>query len=273
MYIIILVLIGLISAIVGALVGLGGGVFIVPLLVLFGTELSWLDGITPQIAVGTSSAVLIFIGLSAMLGYGRKSQVDFKNGRTFLIGIIPGALLGSYINRFFTIDSFYLYFGLFLIFISLVLIFRSKIRPFKIFQNEKYMQTYKDIDGTVYRYGFSPIVGISLTFIVGFFTGLFGIGGGALMTPIMLILLRMPPKIVVGTSMMMVFFGGLASGFGHLLQGNVHFYYLLFLVPAAFIGARIGVVINQRISSQGTVIALRVVLMVLGLYMMLQTFF
>lgn len=273
MYIIILILIGLISAIVGSLVGLGGGVFIVPLLVLFGTELSWLDGITPQIAVGTSSAVLIFIGLSAMLGYGRSSQVDFKNGRTFLIGIIPGALLGSYVNRFFTVEAFYLYFGLFLIFISLVLIFRSKIKPFKIFQSEKHMQTHIDSDGTVYKYGFSPIVGIALTFVVGFFTGLFGIGGGALMTPIMLILLVMPPKITVGTSMMMVFFGGIASGFGHLVQGNIHFYYLLFLVPAAFIGAKIGVFINQKISSQSTVMALRIVLMGLGLYMMMQTIF
>lgn len=273
MYILILILIGLVSSIIGALVGLGGGVFIVPLLVFFGMEMEWIEGITPQIAVGTSSAVLIFIGLSAMLGYGRKSQVDYKNGRMFLVGIIPGALVGSYVNRFFTIDDFYLYFGLFLIFVSLTLIFRSRIKPFKIFQNEKYMQHFTDVDGTEYTYGFSPLVAILLTFVVGFCTGLFGIGGGALMTPIMFILLMMPPKIVVGTSMMIVFFAGLASAFGHMLQGNVHYYYLLFLVPAAFIGARIGVNINQIISSQGTVVALRIVLMGLGLYMMLQTFF
>lgn len=273
MYIIILILIGLLASMIGALVGLGGGVFIVPLLVFFGTELQWVDGITPQIAVGTSSAVLIFIGLSAMLGYGKKSQVDYKNGRVFLIGIIPGALVGSYVNRFFTIDGFYLYFGLFLIFISLLLIIRSRIKPFKIFQNEKYMQRFTDADGTEYQYGFSPLVAIVLTFVVGFSTGLFGIGGGALMTPIMLILLRMPPKVTVGTSMMIVFFAGLASAFGHMLQGNIHYYYLLFLVPAAFIGARLGVNINQVISSQGTVIVLRLVLMGLGLYMVLQTFF
>lgn len=273
MYILILILIGLAASIVGALVGLGGGVFIVPLLVFFGTELDLIDGITPQIAVGTSSAVLVFIGLSAMIGYGKKSQVDYKNGRMFLIGIIPGALLGSYVNRFFTIEGFYLYFGLFLIFISLVLIFRSRIKPFKIFQNENYLQKYTDIDGTEYQYGFSPVIAVMLTFVVGFCTGLFGIGGGALMTPIMLILLMMPPKVTVGTSMMIVFFAGLASGFGHLLQGNVHYFYLLFLAPAAFIGARLGVGINQRISSQGTLIALRIVLMGLGIYMMMRTFF
>lgn len=272
MHIIILIIIGLVSATIGALVGLGGGVFIVPLLVFFGNELEWLDYISPQVAVGTSSAVLIFIGLSAMLSYNKSNQVDKKNGKMFLIGIVPGALVGSYVNRFFTIESFYLYFGLFLIFISIILIYRNRIRPLRIFQNENYFQSYVDRDGTTYQYGFSPFVAIVSAFVVGFFTGLFGIGGGALMTPIMLLLFRMPPGIVVGTSMMLVLFGGLSSATGHLIQGNINFYYALFLIPAAFFGAKLGVKINQSLSSDGVVMFLRITLMLLGIYMMLQTF-
>lgn len=94
----ILILIGLFAAAVGSLVGIGGGVIIVPLLVFFGIDNDIISNVTPQSAVGTSSVVLIFIGLTAMMSYGRSNQLDRKNGMLFLFGIIPGALAGSYLS-------------------------------------------------------------------------------------------------------------------------------------------------------------------------------
>ena len=71
--------------------------------------------------------------------------------------------------------------------------------------------------------------------------------------------------------MMMVFFSGVSSAFGHVLQNNVVYMYILMLVPAAVIGATIGVKINQRFSSDGLVVLLRTVLFILGAYLILQT--
>ncbi|MCG1010109.1 sulfite exporter TauE/SafE family protein [Salinicoccus sp. ID82-1] len=268
---IILILIGLFASALGALVGIGGGVIIVPLLIFFGINAGILERITPQSAVGTSSLVLIVIGLSAMISYGRSNQVDMKNGLRFLIGIMPGAFVGSYASQFFTIDSFNLYFGIFLIFLSTLLIIRDRIKPISIFQNERYMEPHVDNMGDVHHYGFPAWIAILSTFIVGFFTGLFGIGGGALMTPLMLLVFRMPASIAIGTSMMMVFFSGTAAAVGHVLQGNVDFWYALFIVPAAFFGAKIGVSINRRFNSDTMVVVLRTVLLLLGVYMILQT--
>ena len=93
--IILLVLIGLFSAILGSLVGIGGGIIIVPTLVL-GVTHDVLHGITPQIAIGTSSVILIVTGLSSSLGYLKTKQVDIKNGSIFLFGLLPGSLLGSF---------------------------------------------------------------------------------------------------------------------------------------------------------------------------------
>src|SRR5699024_11306398 len=87
----ILILSGLRAAALGALIGIGGGVIIVPLLIFFGIDMGVLDRITPQTAVGTSSLVLIVIGFSAMMSYGRSNQLDRKNGTLFLIGIMPVA--------------------------------------------------------------------------------------------------------------------------------------------------------------------------------------
>lgn len=141
----------------------------------------------------------------------------------------------------------------------------------KVFQNPKYLKPHRDNQGNVYHYGFPPYLAIVITFIVGFITGLFGIGGGVLMTPLMLMVFRMPPTIAIGTSMMMVFFSGVSSAFGHVLQNNVVYLYILMLVPAAVVGATIGVKINQRFSSDALVVLLRTVLFILGLYLILQT--
>src|SRR5699024_12267403 len=117
----------------------------------------------------------------------------------------------------------------------------------------------------------APRVARPFPYTTLFRSGLFGIGGGALMTPLMLIAFRMPASIAIGTSMMMVFFSGLSAASGHVLQGNVDYWYAAFILPAAFLGAKIGVWINQKFKSDSLVVVLRTVLMLLGIYMILQT--
>lgn len=268
---ILLAVIGVVAAIVGSLIGLGGGIVIVPMLVFLGIQNDVLSGITPQIAVGTSSLVLVFIGLSSVLSYNRSKQVDWKNGKYFLFGIIPGALLGSYTSSLFTVDSLRLYFGLFIILVSFILIFRDKIKPIKIFQNEKYIKPHADANGKTHYYGFPPYIGMLGSLFAGFAAGLFGVGGGALMTPMMIILFLMPPSIAVGTSMFLVLFGSISSTTGHLLQGNIHFMYALTLIPAAYLGAKIGVLLNRKLNSDVVVFILRMVLLLLGMYMIIDS--
>ena len=93
---ILLVLIGLLSAVLGSLVGIGGGIIIVPTLVYLGVNHHLLHGITTQIAIGTSSVILIVTGLSSSIGYLKTKQVDIKNGSIFLFGLLPGSLIGSF---------------------------------------------------------------------------------------------------------------------------------------------------------------------------------
>ncbi|MDT3918542.1 sulfite exporter TauE/SafE family protein, partial [Staphylococcus saprophyticus] len=108
--IILLILIGGLSAVIGSLVGIGGGIIIVPTIVYLGVDNDLLHGITPQIAIGTSSVILIVTGLSSTLGYLKTKQVDVKNGSIFLFGLLPGSLIGSIISRYLTLESFNLYF-------------------------------------------------------------------------------------------------------------------------------------------------------------------
>ncbi len=79
------------------------------------------------------------------------------------------------------------------------------------------------------------------------------------MTPLMLMVFRMPPTIAIGTSMMMYFSPVYRRHSGTYCRIIVY-WYILMLVPAAVVGATIGVKINQRFSSDALVVLLRTVL-------------
>ncbi len=273
MSIIILILVGFLSAIIGSLVGIGGGIIIVPTLIYFGVTMNVLDEITPQTAIGTSSIILIATGLSSTIGYLKQKQVDIKNGFLFLIGIIPGALIGAYLSQYLTIHSFNLYFGIFLIVVAIMLMIRHRIPPIKAFQQELYMKSFTDAHGEHYRYGVVPSIAIIASFVIGLTAGLFGIGGGALMTPLMLLVFRFPPHVAVGTSMMMIFFSSLTGSIGHIVLGHVLWGYSIILIISSWIGAQIGVKLNKTVKSDTVVLILRLVMLALGVYLIIRSFF
>ena len=64
---ILLAVIGLVAGIIGALVGLGGGIILVPATLFVGINLGLIDGITPQTVVGLSVVMMIFTGLASTL--------------------------------------------------------------------------------------------------------------------------------------------------------------------------------------------------------------
>ncbi len=88
--------------------------------------------------------------------------------------------LGHSFSRYLTFESFNLYFGIFLIFVAILLMVRNKIKPFKTFDKPKYEKTYVDAKGKTYHYSVPPLFAFITTFLIGILTGLFGIGGGAL---------------------------------------------------------------------------------------------
>lgn len=268
---IILILIGFLSALVGSLVGIGGGIIIVPTLIYFGMNLDILHGVTTQTAIGTSSIILIITGLSSTLGYLKAKQVDVKNGFLFLIGIIPGAMIGAYLSQYLTLQSFNFYFGIFLIIVSMMLMFKNHIPPIKMFQKQQYMKTFIDNDGIQHQYAVVPSVAIIISFIIGGTAGLFGIGGGALMTPLMLLVFRFPPHVAVGTSMMMIFFSSVTSSVGHIALGHVIWGYSIILIISSWIGAKVGVNINKHVKSQTVVTILRIVMLALGVYLLIRS--
>ena len=262
---VLLVVIGLASGIVGALVGLGGGIILVPATLYIGVNLGMIDGITPQSVVGLSVIMMIFTGLSSTLAYMKMKTIDFRSGFIFFIGSVPGTLLGAFVNKGLDLPSFNLYFGILLIILSILLLVRNYLKPVNWFVNNGKQQTFTDKTGETFIYGYPVWFALLLTFFVGFSSGLFGIGGGSILVPAMILLFLFPPHVAVGTSMFMVLLSALVNSVTHISLGNVPWLYTIPVIPAAYIGAKIGARLNQKMKSETLVIALRIVLLLFGI--------
>ncbi len=260
----LLAIIGLFSGIVGALVGLGGGVILVPTTLFLGGSIGLIPGITPQNVVGLSVIMMIFTGLASTLIYMKAKTVDYRSGLIFFAGSVPGTILGAWVNKGLDLPSFNLYFGILLILLSTLLLVRKYLKPVEWFVNNGKKNTFIDAQGQSFIYGYPIWFAVIVTFGVGFASGLFGIGGGSILVPAMILLFLFPPHVAVGTSMFMVFLSALVNSISHISLGNVPWLYTIPVVPAAFIGAKIGATLNQRIQSETLVFALRIILLLLG---------
>lgn len=265
MVFLLLAIAGLLSGILGALVGLGGGVILVPSLLFLGTAFAFFPDLTPQKIVGLSVIMMIFTGLSSTLSYMKVKTVDYRSGFLFFIGSAPGTVLGAFVNKGLDLPSFNLYFGILLVFLSLLLIIRNRLKAVHWFVKHGRNYTFKDSMNKEYVYGYPVWFALLLTFGVGFASGLFGIGGGSIMVPAMILLFLFPPHVAVGTSMFMVFLSAVVNSVTHISLGNVPWIYTLAVIPAAYLGAKIGASLNKKLQSETLVVILRVALLILGI--------
>lgn len=265
---IILLFIGFLTAFIGSIAGIGGGTILVPSLLFLYTISESFSWATPQTIVGISLIVMVFTGLSSTISYWKSKRIDYRSGVIFLIGSLPGGVLGSWLNQFLKEDSFSLYFGFLMIAISLVFFFKNKFNPSKHngdASSKLRLQTTMQLGEETYQYSFHMIWGGLLAFGVGMLSGLFGIGGGSLMVPAMILIFGFPAHIATATSMFMIFFLSILSSGTHILLGHVQWLYTLALIPGAWIGGTFGAKLNQKLKNRTIEWILRILLILIGI--------
>ncbi|MCZ8524131.1 MULTISPECIES: sulfite exporter TauE/SafE family protein [Paenibacillus] len=256
--------VGLLSATFGSLVGLGGGIIIVPALVYLGPYFVG-EPITVATAVGTSLAVLIFTAFSSTLTFMKQQRVDFKSGWIYFLTCGPGAMLGSYTTQFVDAKSFQLSFGIFMLLMAILLILRDRLKPLPVDWAIK--RTYTDGKGQTFHYGYSILPALGIGLAVGFISGLFGIGGGSLFVPAMVLLFRYPPHVATATSMFVILLSSIMGSATHLGLGEVDLWMVAGLAPTAIIGGWLGALITSRLSSQKLMWILRITFVIVSLRM------
>lgn len=267
---ILLFLIACTAGALGSLIGLGGGVIIVPALLFFGSYTPFLTEISPQVAVGTSLVIMIFTGLASTLAYRKHGTIDFRSGLLFFAASGPGGIVGAWVNQYLNVQQFNIYFGIFMIFMAILLMVRNRLKPLPLNPEKSYIREFVDGQGKKYVYGYRVSLALLIAFFVGFASGLFGIGGGSVMVPAMILLFAFPPHVAVATSMFMILLSSLLSSGTHISLGNVQWVFTIALIPGAWVGAKLGALLNSKLKSDMLVAILRIVLVLLGIRMIYQ---
>ncbi|PBB06285.1 sulfite exporter TauE/SafE family protein [Salimicrobium humidisoli] len=267
-FVIISLIIGFLTAFIGSIAGLGGGVILIPSLLFLSDFFEAFSWVTPQKIVAISLIVMIFTGMSSALSYIRHKRVDFKLGSLFLIGSIPGGIFGAYINGFLNADVFSLIFGGVMIFVSLLFFLPRRQGSTPLFK--KGMKGVRMVAGEEYHYTVPITLGLVLAFTVGTLSGLLGIGGGSLMVPAMILLFQLPPHIATATSMFMIFFAVIPSSVTHIGLGHVDWYRTLFFIPGAYLGGTVGAYVNRKMNAKSIEWVLRILLIVVGVRLISQ---
>lgn len=262
----LLVGLGLFTGIYGTIIGLGGGVVLIPALILLWPEA------TPTTITGISLAIVFVNALSGTIAYSRQRRIDYQTGGLFALATIPGAVLGVWITQLLNRELFSLIFGLLLLLLSIFLQLRPK--PGGNHQPGSKggsSRTVTDARGETFVYHFNRSLGIALSFVVGFMAGLLGIGGGIVHVPAMIYLLHFPVHIATATSHFILVFTSLTASLTHTAEGTyAHIWpLLLWLAVGVIPGAQLGAWLSRRVQGVLIVRLLALALTITGVRLLL----
>lgn len=262
MWEILLPILGFLIGIVAAMTGVGGGIFIVPLLTL-------VFAFAPASAVGTSLAAIILTAFAATLNYSKQKRVCYKIGLLIAVLTMPGAVLGAYLTSIIPADILGLFFGAFLLVVALQITVKNGISNKS--KENKTEGNYKapfEMETLVSRRKF--IIGIPLIFLGGVASGLFGVGGGVMIVPILTVFFYIPIHYAVATSMFSMIFTSLSGVGQHALLGNINLGFSLLIGLGSIFGALVGAQICKRISGKNLRNIFGIILIVVALQMIIK---
>lgn len=271
-FILLSLIIGFLSAFVGSLVGLGGGTIFVPaMLFLYESvdSFSWAD---PQAIVGISLVTMVFTGMSSTLAYIKLRRVDIHTGLIFLIGSLPGSVFGAWLNTILNADDFSLYFGILMIIIFLMMMIdREKLMKNKTIEITQRTRTF-EIDGETYQYNVNYTPAFIMSFIVGALSGLFGIGGGTISVPAMILFFGIPVQIAIATSMLMIFVISVISSTTHIIMGHIIWKYVIFFIIGSYIGGTVGARASKLFKGKTLEWMLKIVILIAAIRLIYGSF-
>lgn len=264
-------LLGFVVGVPSAMVGLGGGIIIVPALIM-------LFQIPAKNAIAISLVAILGTTVSSTIGYIRHKQVDYKLGLLYDILDVPGIVLGAYITTFLPQNVLAGICGAFILIITLILI-RSKRKQTCACESipgesgtREWIRNGIDHKGRAVSYALrNPLLALASSFLGGLVTGLAGLGGGITDVSSM-ILLGIPTHIAVATS---EFAMAITNGVGvvtHGLLNNVLIEYAIPITIGTVIGAQIGCILAKRVKGK-TIRNLLAIIAILSALRLLYFFF
>jgi uncharacterized membrane protein YfcA len=262
----------IVAGLLGSLLGLGGGVLIVPLLTL-------LFKVPIEYAIGASIVSVIATSSGAAAAYVRDHMTNMRIGMFLEIATTTGAICGAFVAGLVSPQFLFVVFGTVLLISIIPLVFKlgeelpREVKNDRLASALSLSSTYPDNRlGIVSYQATNTPWGFGMMYVAGLISGLLGVGSGTFKVIAMDTLMRLPMKVSTTTSNFMIGVTAAASAGIYFSRGDV---LPLVSAPVALgvlFGALIGARVMARLSNRGLRLIFLPILVIISLQMVLRGF-
>jgi uncharacterized membrane protein YfcA len=258
-----------VAGLLGALLGLGGGIIVVPALTL-------LFGIDIRYAIGASIVSVIATSSGAAAAYVRERMTNLRVAMLLELGTTTGALSGAYLAGLVGGRWLFAIFGVTMGFSAIEMLRRRpaglarSVPPDHVADRLHLHESYYDAARRcVVAYRVTRIwLGLILMYVAGLVSGLLGIGSGVLKVPAMDLAMRLPIKVSSATSNFMIGVTAAASAGVYFARGDIDPFVAAPVAAGVLLGATAGSRLLERLPSRVIRLAFVVVLVAVSLEML-----
>ena len=225
----------------GALLGLGGGVILVPLLTL------WL-GVDIHYAIGASILAVIATSSGSAAAFLRDGIANLRVAMYLETGSAAGAILGAVLAGYFNNSILFIFFSA-VLFNSAFLIYRRRDMDPAQPTQEGPLARYLNLSSAYHDSRLNRLItykvrgaryGLPIMFVVGIISGLLGIGSGVLNVLALELAMKLPFKAATATSNLMLGVTAAASAGVYLARGDAHPFVAAPVALGVLVGSRLG---------------------------------
>lgn len=261
---------------ISGLVGVGGGFIMTPALIFL--------GIPPPIAVATQASQVTASSLSGVIAHARRRGLDLRMGLLLTIGGVAGSTLGVWLfatmQRLGHLDLLIAVF--YVVFLSIIgaLMLWESMRSLRRRARGSLPPRRSRKRGFAHRLPFrmrfpqsglyiSILPPIAIGLVTGVLAAIMGVGGGFIIVPAMIYLLRMPSQVVVGTSLFsIVIVASLVTVLQSVQTRTVDLALAALLMLGGVVGAQLGARVGARLKAEELRVILSVIVLGAGFYML-----
>ena len=232
-----LIPLGFAAGILGSMIGLGGGIIVVPALTFL--------GFPPTAAASNSLFAALSNAIASTISYSKQKRIEYSIGWKLGLLSIPGTILGAIISTDAAPNIFKILFGLVLVASAVYIFLRKRIKS-----GDKQLSTQM------------IVFAVGASFFAGIISSFFGIGGGIIFVPLMVVGMGMAMKRAAPTSQMILLFASLSGVITHSFLGHPDFLQAGFLAIGSFIGGLVGARLSVEIKERYLQILVSVVILI-----------
>lgn len=229
-------LVGLATGVLSGTLGVGGGFILVPLLTLTGVPI--------HEAVGTSLAFIVLVSGAGAARHIHQSSADVRLAAAIAIPGVVTAQLGAHLAHGLDEHVLALIFGLVLVAVAVWMLLAPELP-----------------EGSSSDYGVDLPRAALVGLVVGFASGVLGVGGGFLLVPALVLLLAIPLAVAVGTSLLAIILPAISGAVAYAALGSIDWTALAATVPFGVLGALYGARLAVRLPEPALRVAFDVVLL------------